>query len=197
MIVRFSEEKRREVFGNRYLKISLTSVFVTVLGIIVTTFMLPAKECKPAHGLVMGAVCRPCEVTGCVNCWNSGVSSCDECELGTMYAGNQCVECDGDPDMLICRRCQESTLETQEIDCIECNRGFRKGAENTHEHGQCLLCDDKNCLNCDEDSAMCLECAPGFYLEGPTCAPCSDNCLTCSAKDVCTSCKPNQYALSD
>ncbi|EAR96176.2 REJ domain protein (macronuclear) [Tetrahymena thermophila SB210] len=53
------------------------------------------------------------------------------------------------------------------------------------------------CLSCDNSG--CLKCSPGYNLYNGICNTCDSTCLTCSGSgnNQCTTCKDNNYYLSD
>lgn len=60
VLVRFSEEKKRKFFANKYLRLSTISGVVAVALCIALCQILPAKECPEKQGLLFTTVCTDC-----------------------------------------------------------------------------------------------------------------------------------------
>lgn len=48
VVVRFSEEKRRQIYSRRYFNASITGVSVVIVATLALSFLLPPKQCR-AH----------------------------------------------------------------------------------------------------------------------------------------------------
>ena len=46
VIVRYSEEKRRETFGTKYLKVSISSISVVLVACLIMHVSIPARDCE-------------------------------------------------------------------------------------------------------------------------------------------------------
>ena len=45
-LVKFDEEQRRSIYGQRYFKFSITLMSITVVGCLILTMLLPIKHCR-------------------------------------------------------------------------------------------------------------------------------------------------------
>lgn len=108
--------------------------------------------CQDGYSL-QGSECVPCVVSGCAKC-ASDPTICELCAIQTHVvdpAGSTCVP-----------SCATS--------------GF--GVDPMSKH--CILCNDKNCLDCSGVANKCDRCKEGYYSVGGTCMACHETCLTCS-----------------
>lgn len=64
-IVKFDEEQRRTIYGHKYLKRSLSALSVTVVGCLILTMLLPAKQCRERQSLHFETVCVDCQLDHC------------------------------------------------------------------------------------------------------------------------------------
>lgn len=54
---------------------------------------------------------------------------------------------------------------------------------------ECVPCDDKQCLDCAANYAVCKTCPEGFGIKSNKCSPCSSFCLECQDINKCTKCR--------
>jgi len=137
-------------------------------------------------------VCSDCQVDKCLDCFNSGIDSCDRCEKGQHFDGGKCSDCDDFEDTVICSQC------TGLNQCTKCNLGYRLGFADTEYEGKCLTCDDGNCDVCDRAAGTCQICKPGFWLDETSleCVACQGNsCLECSGPTTCSVCDERRSVL--
>lgn len=113
-------------------------------------------------------VCHHCSHT-CATC--TAQNHCATCAVGYVAVHGQglCAPCD-DED---CAECTSTDPGT----CVACREGF------LFDEGSCVPCDDENCLTCDPVST-CSVCAADFYVDGSTCAACSEACRSCTGPEA-------------
>lgn len=101
----------------------------------------------------------------------------------TVLDGYTCIDCDDDPAVNKCLRCNHNGIRAH---CLECGPGYRL------VDGQCAECANvgENCASCTAN--VCQECNAGFYLDSNNeCQSCKDtlhHCLECSGPDTCDVC---------
>ncbi|KAH0571951.1 Cysteine-rich membrane protein 2 [Spironucleus salmonicida] len=165
--------------------------------------------------------CKTCEnKDSCSSCndgmYISGTKSCIEqlctvskpcvdgqfCQI--IDSGNQCTKCHES-----CKTCSDSTT------CDSCKDGLdlsdsKKCVENQcSEKVQCQkshfcqnLVTGNICKNCSEnclsctDSNTCTSCNSAFYLNSKVCKKCPQFCMECSPNGTCTKCQQNSRLSS-
>ena len=124
--------------------------------------------------------CRSCDVIGCLDC-----PSCEPaCPIG-QYAGvdKHCVQCD-DSHCAHCfvggQYCYSCTHQSDLLEMGRCVSSCSAGLyPNTH----------RNCL------PFCPE---GEYPDGGgQCQPCTAPCQQCVSPDICVTCQPGYYLLTN
>jgi hypothetical protein len=74
------------------------------------------------------------------------------------------------------------------FDCDTCVAGYVVMANN------CVpVCADANCMDCSGNSAICLQCNDGFFLESPNCTPCPRKCSACVSLTQFTKCRAQNF----
>lgn len=110
--------------------------------------------------------CGGCEKVCCSDC--EGLEECDYCGDGKM-----CITCGFHPDVCgnNCRLCG---------DC--------------HSLGTCAACNDKFCINCENDSTrQCSQCLRVF-CEKPSCFELWEECVACESS-FCKECQSFEYCV--
>ena len=179
-----TEEERRERHCASAFAYAAFTTFVVVLVVAVGMQAIDPRSCDAldfASNLEMGT-CQSCLIDGCVDC-SGGSKKCNQCEIGmTVIDGYKCADCDDDPALVKCVRCNHNGRRPT---CLECADGYR------NVYGQCIGCSE-NCRECTSDGNRCVDCAAGFYLDSSdTCRACSDtlhHCLECSGPSTCSAC---------
>lgn len=95
-------------------------------------------------------------------------------------------------------QCQPDTSCNSNLNCLVCPFGssLRVTGDILSVSQICILCDsDSNCARCNvTNPSQCLSCLQGYYLQGNTCQPCSEDCSVCISFIFCTVCAPGFVA---
>ena len=155
-----------------------------------------ANACEncPAHcGSCTGSACSSCDdgyflsSTSCVACNATLCSTCD-------VTNSNCTACTPPLSLLMtggsgsCVLCANpcATCTSNVSVCVTCKRPYSELANGT---GVCFRCGQDVCTKCsDTNTSICLNCAPGYYIDGNgSCTACSANCASCS-DSLCLGC---------
>lgn len=193
---------------------------------------LCVKDCGDGY-TANKSECAPCENTLCETCV-AGPNLCDSCPTGTFLFITTCVPvCPlgffGSVDSIggKCLPCSENCATCSTIGgCDTCKEGFYMQPEAKEckpdcppgyyanpENRTCIVCVDKNCLECDTRPDICTDCKSGFYVsdgkcvercangsipsvENNFCVICNNPCKTClNTPGNCTSCTDPNLTL--
>ena len=114
------------------------------------------------------------------NCYESTFGICDSCAEGYILIKNKEI-CQKSSDFVYCKhtiderncdicknnyylaedgQCSETFMcsKTEKGKCIECSLGLKLLKDNS-----CSF--DENCIKADKDTALCISCSKGFYLD--------------------------------
>ncbi|KAH0570842.1 Cysteine-rich membrane protein 2 [Spironucleus salmonicida] len=188
----------------------------TTCDLCVEGYYFENGKCNPCQ-----SQCKTCEnKTSCLSCNDgldlSGIKQCIEqlctvskpcvegqfCEL--IDSGNKCTKCNAS-----CKTCSASTT------CDSCETGLdlstsKKCVENqcsdTHQCTKSHFCQNLEtgniCKNCSEnclsctDSNTCTSCNSAFYLDSKVCKKCPQFCMECSPNGTCSKCQQNSRLSS-
>lgn len=159
----------------------------------------PACLANPDHPFDDNAdlgACKTCAPDGseCIECYPYfGLTSSGEC---VMCAGisvpdqgtwNACLECDGDqPD--VCADCSGADYE---------NSGTLEFGLYASEDGECLKCEPKYCIECQDINGTCTRCYKGYGLVDGDCVKCPSKLKNCEQCDGSTKrCSECRYGYS-
>lgn len=148
---------------------------ITVCTLCATGFFLLSGKCLPCLN-----TCSTCENdSNCLTCKESAelnnTSYQCSCVLGfgTENSSGDCLPCDG--------KCEFCTADY--TTCTDCF--FPYGLNpNTFT---CEICTE-NCIDCHDNSEVCVQCEDQFYLESDICHSCLSTCTKCTDGVSCTEC---------
>ncbi|ELP84767.1 protein serine/threonine kinase, putative [Entamoeba invadens IP1] len=133
--------------------------------------------------------CLPCDKS-CKSCYGKTTQNCLSCYNGSYLFNKMCVLCDINCALNSC---------IDNIGCVKCVN------ESYAENGVCHFCNNiENCIHCDSEKRMCLECTTNFSVNSEGVCVCKDGyylssqnaCLPCYTKySNCKKCysQDNEY----
>ncbi len=108
-------------------------------------------------------------------------TNCDNENFVGPDGNNYCKLCNGDNCLACTRSCENNEyLDVYSCKCVSCT-----SAENGY---------GPNCAKCDD--SKCTKCISGYYLNGNSCAPCSENCTECNSNG-CKKCEEGYKKISN
>ncbi|TNJ26536.1 High cysteine membrane protein [Giardia muris] len=140
--------------------------------------------------------CTSCsEHLQCLTCTNQ--THCTACTNPTVqplfgycnYVSNSCSDAE------FCQYCSS----TERDRCLMCKyTNYTLTDEFKCVYTPLQTCNDPNCLNCDSDQEVCLECKERYYrMQDGACWPCPNDCLLCYGSELCAVClSPNRLPLN-
>ncbi|EAR84078.3 histidine acid phosphatase family protein (macronuclear) [Tetrahymena thermophila SB210] len=178
---------------------------------IVCTSLSACQTCQSGYYLNSSQSCTPCSV-GCSNCNSSGCLLCSDskaqpdsnkvcvCQNGYYLDSNGvckacsigCSKCNSSG----CLQCSDSKAQPDSNKVCVCQNGYYLDSNGVCKACSigCSKCNQNGCLQCSDINAqpnannLCI-CKDGQYLDNNgICQSCNSTCLTCSNKNVCTSC---------
>jgi hypothetical protein len=117
-----------EVYGPRHSKVATIGVIASLVMIFLGSMFIPRRACIPLfdgapHMVLDWGVCKPCS-NGCKRC--SSVDVCEGCYAGNYLSPetNQCMDCDEDPDKMLCYECEAPVTPGKAPRCLTCGPGL-------------------------------------------------------------------------
>ena len=123
-----------------------------------------------------------------------------KCKDGYHFQNDSCLRCYN-----TCKDCLEISTDENEQKCIKCKANFLFNEGNCltqcpfgfeKVEDECHRCGNYKCKNFIINSCNCSECNESYYLEGPKCKKCSDNCKDCENSNKCKTCY-DKYILEN